>query len=60
MSHQLVANAAAAGDNLLGRNINAVNKITEALLVISQELDLEVNAEKTRHMFTSYEHNGQN
>jgi hypothetical protein len=60
VSHQLVAYAAAADDdddNLLGRNINTINKSTEALLVISQEFDLEVNAEKTKYMFTFYEHN---
>lgn len=58
VTHQLVAYAAADyDDNLLGRNINTVNKNTEALLVTSQGFDLEVNAEKTKHMFTFCEHN---
>jgi len=56
VSHQLVAYAAADDDNLLGRNINTINKSTEALLAINQEFDLEVNAERAKYMFTFNEH----
>jgi hypothetical protein len=55
VTHQLVAYAAADDDdNLLGRNRNTMNKSTEALLVTSQEFDLEANAEKIK--YTSYVH----
>ena len=57
VTHQLVAYVAADDDNLLGRNINTINKNTQALLATSQEFDLEVNAEKTKYMFTFCEHN---
>jgi hypothetical protein len=33
--------------NILGRSIHAVQKNTEALVVASKEIGLEVNAEKT-------------
>lgn len=57
MTHQFVAFATDDDDNLLARNINTINKSTEALLVTSQEFDLEVNAEKTKYLFTLYEQN---
>ena len=37
-------------DNILGGSIHTIRKNTEALVIASQEIDLEVNAEKTKHM----------
>jgi hypothetical protein len=37
--------------NLLGENINAKNNGTETLLVITKLMGVEINAEKTKHMF---------
>jgi hypothetical protein len=37
-------------DNILGENINSVNKKTQALLRASKELGLQVNTEKTKYM----------
>jgi hypothetical protein len=42
----------AADANLLGDNIRNIKKNTETLNDASKEVDLEVNAEKTKHMFT--------
>jgi hypothetical protein len=39
--------------NLLGENLNIINKNAEALLDASKETGLEVNSEKTKYMFTS-------
>jgi hypothetical protein len=36
--------------NILGRNIHSVKKNTDALLVASKEIGLEVNAEKTKYV----------
>jgi hypothetical protein len=38
--------------NLLGESIDAIKENREALLVASKEIGLEVNAEKTKYMFT--------
>lgn len=42
---------------LLGKHIHAVKKNTWALLVAIQKVDLEVNTEKSKYMFMSYEQN---
>jgi hypothetical protein len=39
--------------NLLGDNIDAINKIMETLIDASKEVGLEVNTEKTKYMFLS-------
>jgi hypothetical protein len=36
--------------NLLGDNIDAINKNTETLIDASNEVGLEVSVEKTKHM----------
>jgi hypothetical protein len=38
---------------MLGRSVCAMNKNTEALVVDSQEIGLEVNSEKTEYMVMS-------
>ena len=43
--------------NLLGENTHTIKKSTEALLVISKEDNLEVNAPETNYMFMSCEQN---
>jgi hypothetical protein len=58
-SHQLLLYADDV--NLLGENINTVNKNTEALTDTSKEVGLQVNTEKAKHMFMSRRQNaGQN
>jgi hypothetical protein len=43
------------------KNINTINKSTEALLEASREFGIEVNAEKTKYMFMSvHQSAGQN
>jgi hypothetical protein len=43
------------------RSIHTIRKNTEALLIVSKEIGLEVNAEKTKYMIMSREQNaGQN
>jgi hypothetical protein len=45
----------------LGGSIHAIKKNTEALVVASKEIGLEVNAEKTNYMVMSQDQNaGQN
>ena len=39
--------------NVLGGNVRTVKKTTEALVVVSKEVGLEVNAEKTMYMVMS-------
>jgi hypothetical protein len=54
-SHQLLADADNA--NVLGDNINTVNKNTETLIDASKEVGLEINVEKTKHMLLSRHQN---
>jgi hypothetical protein len=47
--------------NILDRILYAINKNTEAIVVASKEIGLEVNAEKTKYMVMSRNQNaGQN
>jgi hypothetical protein len=47
--------------NLLGDNIDSVNKNTETLIDTSKDVGLEVNIEKTKDMLVSrYQNAGQN
>jgi hypothetical protein len=47
--------------NLLGDNIDTINKNTEALTDASKEVGLEVNVEKTKYMLVSrYQNADQN
>jgi hypothetical protein len=39
--------------NLLGDNIDTINKNTETLIDTSKEVGLEVNVEKTKYMLVS-------
>jgi sorting nexin-29 len=58
-THQLLVYADDV--NILGGSIYAINKNTEALVVASMEIGLDVNAERTKHMLTSRDQNaGQN
>ena len=45
--HQLLVYA---DDNALDRSIHTIKKNTEALLVASKKIRLEVNADKTKYM----------
>jgi hypothetical protein len=47
-THQLLAYADDV--NLLGDNIDTINKNTETLIDASKEVGLEVNIEKTKYM----------
>jgi hypothetical protein len=58
-THQLLANADDV--NLLGDNIDTIEKNTEALIDASKEVVLEINVEKTKYVFLSRHQNaGQN
>jgi uncharacterized protein YbcV (DUF1398 family) len=47
--------------NILGGNIHTIRKNTEALVITSKEMGLEVNAEKTKYMVMCRDQNaGQN
>jgi hypothetical protein len=43
--------------NILGENIDITKKDKETLLDASKEIGLEVNAQKTKHMFMSHHQN---
>jgi hypothetical protein len=51
-THQLLVYANDV--NLLRQNTNIIKKNTEALLDAGKEVDLEVNADKTKYMFMSH------
>jgi hypothetical protein len=58
-THQLLVYADDV--NILGGSVHATKKNTEALVVASKEIGLEVNAEKTKYMVMSRDQNaGQN
>ena len=47
--------------NTLGGNVRTIRKNTEALVILSKEIGLEVNADKTKYMIMSRDQNaGQN
>jgi hypothetical protein len=50
-THQLLVYADDV--NILGGSVHAIKKNTEALVVTSKEIGLEVNAEKTKYMVMS-------
>ena len=43
--------------NILSEGIHTTKKNTEALVIVSKEIDLDVNAEKTKHMVISRDKN---
>jgi hypothetical protein len=58
-THQLLAYA--DNVNLLGDNIDIINKNTETLIDASKEVGLEVNVEETKYMLVPRDQNaGQN
>jgi hypothetical protein len=58
-THQLLAHADDV--NLLGDNIDTINKNTQTLIDASKEVGLEVKVEKTKYMLVSRDQNaGQN
>jgi hypothetical protein len=54
-THQFLAYADDV--NLLGDNIDIINKNTETLIDESKEVGLEVNVEKTKYMLVSRDQN---
>jgi hypothetical protein len=56
-THQLLVYADDV--NILGGSVYAIKKSTEALVVASQEIGLEVNAEKTKYMVISRNQNSE-
>jgi len=55
-THQLLVYADDV--NILCGSIHSIKKNTEALVVASKEIGLEVNADKTKYMVVSRNHNG--
>jgi hypothetical protein len=57
-THQLLAYA--DNVNLLGDNIETIEKNTEILIDASKEVGLEINVEKTKYMLSCDQNVGQN
>jgi len=43
--------------NILGRSVHTIKENTEALVIASKEIGLEVNADKTKYMVMSRDQN---
>ena len=43
--------------NILGRSVHSVKKTTEALVIVSKEIGLEVNTDKTKYVVMSRDQN---
>jgi len=43
--------------NILGRSVHTMKKNTKALVIVSKEIGLEVNADKTKYMLKSQDQN---
>jgi hypothetical protein len=54
-THQLLVYA--VGVNILGGSTHTIRKNTEALVIASKEIGLEINAEKTKYMVMSRDQN---
>jgi hypothetical protein len=54
-THQLLAYADDV--NLLGDNIDTINRNTQTLIDAIKEVGLEVNVEKTKYMLVSWDQN---
>jgi hypothetical protein len=52
-THQLLAYAADV--NLLGDNLDTIERSTETLIDVSKKVGLEINVEKTKYMLLSHD-----
>jgi hypothetical protein len=56
-THQLLVYADNVNTSILSGSISTIRRNTEALVTVSKEISLEVNAEKTKHMLKSRDQN---